>query len=328
MTVHHFSSADSGAPSLGGTAGSLKNLLKACLVGTAGVAYGSVASAGWDLVWESGNNAAFQSLSEDGNCYPNNPVYQIQDDGTLTGGNNEAHLTMWETNTALNTGTGCVPTNAVAPQACGLRHSGSGVPWDIVCDERTVYIFIGWYSSTQYADGFGFGDFKSILAVDSYGAFVSGRNVYNNSSNPGSLWDNNVGYAVQNIAPTALTTNGTGGYRSSWVLRSYDGNYPACPLGVYVWGPNFTYPNAISGGGWLTPNWVYEFAPANQVSTTTPRGSLRGVYRLDNNFNNTGDAQYQPALPPELAGRTMWRSPAMGNKSPGQVVWLDVTGPW
>jgi hypothetical protein len=81
MTTRVFYSTDSGAPVLDGTAGSLVNVLKTCLVGTAGIAYSGKPACGWTAPYVGTNKVALRNDTSSG---ATGQYFRI-DDGTGDG---------------------------------------------------------------------------------------------------------------------------------------------------------------------------------------------------------------------------------------------------
>lgn len=347
MTISHFSSADSGAPVLNNAAGCLKSLLKKCLIGTAGIAYGTTPSQpGWSIVAEATNSIAFKSTDPNATGI----IFQIKDDGTQTT-SSEAHLTSWETLTGIDTGTNRSPTVAELANGCNIRHANqssnsTGVfSWDIVCDSRTVYIFIDWYdpvATTEiYQESSGFGDFNSFVGGgDPYGAFVYGRMTGNDATNTGSmLGPENYWFYAACTTGTFHTYTGMKG--APRLARNYLGNAVSMPFGVMGMGAGsppstsvnsnmtllpFTYPSLASNGGLFTPVYITEI----MSGTENFRGIFRGLYLLQGGPIPNATAQFSPPPPASMPGRAFWRTRLMNNNGAGQrnQGWLDVTGPW
>src|SRR5690606_21289348 len=112
MATHtrYFRWDDASAPTLSGTAGSLLELLRACLVGTDGVAYGSgeneKLAAGWTEEFTGTNVAVFRNSLAAGGT---GDYFRIDDNGIAVGGAREAMLTAYNTMSDIDTGTGLMP---------------------------------------------------------------------------------------------------------------------------------------------------------------------------------------------------------------------------
>lgn len=131
-TTRSFRWDDASAPALSGTAGALAAILKQCLVGVAGVAYGSKASAGWTVAFEDigANKIVFRNALAAGGtgCY-----LRVDDSNAQY-----AIIQCYESMSDIDTG--------VSPAASAVRYipksnaaSAAARLWVICADERTVY---------------------------------------------------------------------------------------------------------------------------------------------------------------------------------------------
>lgn len=179
MTVYMYDSRDASAPQLTRTAGSLASILKACLVGTGGTAYGSKASAGWTTTIDNTNTILLRNDSTDGS----GRYFRIKDDGlqengqsvadyqtaTITGANNYTDIntltipfprTISGDNQHSSTYYGCTIFKTSANNGTDNR------PWRIVADNRTCYLFIGINEGTNTS--------ITAMTMPSYGLKVYG----------------------------------------------------------------------------------------------------------------------------------------------------------
>lgn len=161
-TVRYFRWDDPGAPSLTGEVGSLTNLLRKCLVGAGGVAYGSKEAAGWseEFVGAATNVAVFKnSLSAGGSeC-----CVRVNDNAPSGSDAREAVAVVYEAMTDIDNGIN--PLTGVWFRKSGTTSSAAR-PWLIVADGRTAWLF-GWNNGEAFGEIYatsliGFGD----LAVD------------------------------------------------------------------------------------------------------------------------------------------------------------------
>ena len=131
-TTCSFRWDDALAPALSGTAGALASILKQCLVGVAGLAYGSKASAGWTVAFEDigTNKIVFRNALAAGGtgCY-----LRVDDSNAQY-----AIIQCYESMSDIDTG--------VSPAASAVRYipksnaaSGASRLWVICADERTAY---------------------------------------------------------------------------------------------------------------------------------------------------------------------------------------------
>lgn len=180
-TVRYFRWDDPGAPSLTGEVGSLTNLLRKCLVGTAGVAYGSKASAGWSeqFTGTASNIAAFRNSTAAGGsgCY-----VLVNDNGPGAAGARESRITAYAAMTDINTGTQPTTTHYFRKSSA---LSSAARPWVVVVDELTAWLFVHtngdaatFAQNTSFA---GFGDYDPLVST-SYRYFTLGRTTENQSS--------------------------------------------------------------------------------------------------------------------------------------------------
>lgn len=179
--VRYYRYDDAGAPSIEGKVGSLTNLLRKCLVGTGGTAYGSKPSAGWTEAYTGTNIAVFRNSVADGGsgCY-----VRVNDNAPAGGGGaREATINVYGNMTGINTGTSPLKTVYARKSATA---DAVARKWLIVADARTAWLYIwetgdGSYAGTAYDVSFnGFGDFASIHTTTAR-YFNMGRIDANNS---------------------------------------------------------------------------------------------------------------------------------------------------
>lgn len=224
-TVRYFRWDDPGAPSLTGEVGSLTNLLRKCLVGTAGVAYGSKASAGWseEFVGAATNTAVFKNNETErgsGCCV------RVQDDGSGTAGAREAVLNIYAAMTDINTGSlGSVSTY--------FRKSATlnsvARPWLVVSDGRTAWVhswLIGDSSSYSYDNSTsGFGDTSSFLPDENTNRyFIAGRKI-ENSALGGS--QEAFGRSANSSALQVARESGAGMTNGTYLINPFTVTYQA-----------------------------------------------------------------------------------------------------
>ena len=168
MSFNFFKSTDASAPVLNGQSGSLLGLLRALLVGTAGIAYGTKASAGWTEPFTGINKAIF--LTPDGACY-----YRVLNDNSQggTNGSSQAVVRGAEGATDVDTLVDPFPTVAqVANDLCVWRASSDTTatarPWQAVVTPGLLMLTIsndgtssdlhlmGAYSANQAANAWAY----------------------------------------------------------------------------------------------------------------------------------------------------------------------------
>lgn len=146
-TTRIYRSTDTGAPTLTGEVGSMYALLRACLVGTSGIAYGTgpneKAAAGWSVAYSdpSGNKIALQNSVAEGGT---GMVLRIDDNGSGSAGAREALCAVYSSMSDIDTGNDRTPASAVVSVGSVWRKSntlnGTARAWTIVADELTVYV--------------------------------------------------------------------------------------------------------------------------------------------------------------------------------------------
>ena len=122
-----FSASDAGAPVLTADPGSLKTLLKACLV----TGYGSKQALGWQMAFESTdkNSAAFKSAD------PTSSGFYFKINNSATG---TAKLSAYQTMTDINTGSNeLVVDNSYSLKASAWKLIGHSKAFILLCDVST-----------------------------------------------------------------------------------------------------------------------------------------------------------------------------------------------
>ena len=276
MTVNIYKSNDASAPTLNGTAGSLVNVLYACLV----TGYGSKGAAGWAREFTGTNKAAFRASS--GNRFR----LLVDDTGTQ-----EARLVAYETMTDVDTGTNPFPTTAQLSGGIFCRKSNTADAttraWMVVASDVMVYVFIDsgsastdWSAAPTAANlsgCFGFGDFVSYKSGDTYNTIIFGAVATSTS----------VGQMANKSQQNGFTS-----ISGHWVARPYTGvaGSAVCAkcgilsqntgsvIGVSSsWGP---YPDPITGGLLVSPLGVAEAGASGFLL----RGVLPGLWEPMHNL--------------------------------------------
>lgn len=269
----YYAHTDSGAPVLTGQQGSLKDLLKKILVGTAGIAYGTggsqKSSLGWTVEFESTDKAVFK-----GELTSTQMLLRIDDSGSGAGSYREAFVVGCESATSVDALTDRFPTTAQFSSGIVWRKSqnvnSTAVPWWMWGDGKTFYLMVNYYGS-QYAALFAFGDFVSAKAGDGYNCMVVGGSAVNNS---GTIPQTFAASAL-NVAVTSYTNT------AAYAARSHDQITKSVALGyTFPWAANIlppgasnfgpAYPASIVSGLLLAPIFVHE--------VSMPRGRCRGAH--------------------------------------------------
>jgi hypothetical protein len=174
-TVRFFRHDDVGAPVLAGVAGSLVTLLRACLVGSGGIAYGGTPSAGWSESFAGSlpNVAVFRNSIAAGGC---GCFVHVDDAGPGAAGAREARARVYANMTDIATGVSDTGVQFVRKSSA---LSSTARKWLLAADERTFWLYI-WEtgdSSSGWGDTsiLGAGDYDAIDAGGIYRYFILGR---------------------------------------------------------------------------------------------------------------------------------------------------------
>lgn len=265
-----YAYTDTGAPTLSGTKGSLKDLLKAILVGSSGIAYGTGGAArpslGWSIEYESTAKAIFKGAARGTGM-----MLRVDDDGPGAGSYREAFVRGCEGATDVDTPVYMFPTTAQLTQGQVWRKSnalsGMAVPWRLWGDDIGFYLMIDWYGSPNCGLVLA-GDIYSLKNVDDYAFIVGGGNTVNLAS------------IVPDILFGVPLSQVQGGvYTSLVIAQSYDGISKSSLVGVSSNGiyakfgsTGVGYPAAVNAGMLLSHIEVHEL--------NMYRGILRGCYNL------------------------------------------------
>lgn len=310
-TVRYFRHDDVGAPTLTGEVGSLTNLLRKCLVGVAGIAYGSKPSAGWteEFIGAAANIAVFRNNEAEGGC---GCCVRINDNAAGTGGPREAQVLVYAAMTDVNAGT-------LGTAATWFRKSATANTtarkWLVVADERTAWVY-SFETGDSGANNFwdtslhGFGDIDSSYAPeDGNRYFVLGRSSQNN--NGGGQMDCFSGQQIFSDSLQVAKFNGLASpERCVFIMlpgASFGGSNPAMPV-------------TISGD--LVFVGLPLFFPASKVL----RGALRGLSLAMTRVEGLADGELVPGSTSEVLVCGMASSWANLNSAFGASI--DTVGPW
>ena len=248
IPVTLYTSEDANAPRLTHAAGSLKTVLKACLV----TGYGSKPAAGWQAAFEENNKIALRSAD------PKSPQSLIRIDNTAAG------YTDVQVYTAMS---GLDAGEAVFAQPQRLHVSDPSYKtrkwWLVACPRGFAFFGEGRYGGCRYLY---FGDFPTLAAGDNgnmvcFGAFGGGF--------------------TNHIVPAGFNTSGRGSAYLPALLKSYDGLtrgataiLHSAAAALYNSSNYFAdYPSPVSGGFSAFPVFIME----NSNNRRVPRGLLPGV---------------------------------------------------
>lgn len=247
MTITVYQSTDADAPVLTKEAGTLKTVLKACLV----TGYGATPGKGWNALFEGTNKIALQSsdISSSG-CV-------IRIDDTLTTG--LAMISTYHSMTDIDTGTGLF---SEANHSISKAYQGANTdsrPWTVIADEKRFYLFTNFYETGNYHnDGLFFGDFTSYLPTDNFNCLlVADNNTAVHSRNPfirnGEIYC--AADASQLNAMTKMHLSSIGDVSSNQ-------------------GGTWTYPSTVTNGFCMFPAYIRE----NYAASYDYRGVMPGLY--------------------------------------------------
>jgi len=318
-TVRYFRFDDPGAPQLSGTVGSLTNLLRTCLVGTNGVAYGGKPSAGWTeaFIGAAPNIAVFRNNQAEGfsGCW-----VRINDNAPGTGGAREAYLNVYASMTDVDTGQQGTRTYYARKSA-----SADTTPrnWMLVADGGTAWLYT--WATGDYA-GYGvdgniilFGDYESIAATGAYRYCASGRGYEGYSSGDGCpevfafVYTNgrmNISNSMQ-IGPVT----GVGDVLSARLVMPHLGYSTSSTVGSSGWP---SAPNAAGNRGFMDGPFIYSQAGL--------AGRMRGLHVPFEQLY----AEPHGALVPGSTNLRVVRANYGGNwdDSSHAALALDCGGPW
>lgn len=277
-----YRSTDASAPTLGPGAGGLIGVLRACLVGTAGVAYGSKSSAGWTEPFTSvGDVAVFRNSSSTGTG-----AYFRFDDSN-TSGNRPVSFRGYATMSNLSTG-----TKATAARYTHRAHNSSGatnLSWLVIADEQTCY-FTCWQSggTSNNPNPSMIGDIESYQTADAYRYAVMGCLTSSTNSMTYLRMDIDATYTNLGVASPAATDLGLsfGSDYTGTTGSSPHAIIMPCVSGGRIIGSSYlpADPSASGAGNLAVPAYVGR--------GLVIRGRLRGVYLplkcVTTGFTNAG----------------------------------------
>lgn len=268
-----YKSSDASAPVLNGVAGSLISVLDACLVN----GYTGKTAAGWAKPYSGTNLAAYRAATGA------MQYLRVDDSAPNTASlGREARVCGYETMTAISTGTGLFPTTAQSANGLFVRKasyaSATAVPWVIVADAKTFYMFIAAPEFVGYS-AFMFGEFCSLGGgSDAYRSILIARNVEQVSTANGvSVADDNLNdlaVFTANIAGHYTPRSFAGGLQLAQNVGKH-GNAAHSAVTLAGIAP---YPNPVDGGLYLSQVWLHE-VPATGANSVL-RGRLRGFWHF------------------------------------------------
>lgn len=309
--IRYYRWDDAGAPTLSGTVGSLTALLRACLVGTAGVAYASKPSAGWteEFIGAAANIAVFKNSAADGGC---ECMVQVNDNAVGAGLAREARVVVYATMSNISTG-----TNGTAPLWINKSATASTLArkWFVVADARTAWVYAfdtGEGTWGGNASLLGFGDLESKLPASSANRYFCTGRQYENQ-NPGAQ---GLGWCTVAEVASLQVANPTG---TTAPVAAYGITTPfvgSRPIGSSVMGPGAD----PETGDYLLQRYPPLFNGYKYI------GLLRGLYIPFGNFQ----ALTQGAFVPGSTSMVVVRGNTNNNNNDFFVfnAAVDAVGPW
>ena len=252
-----YRSTDTGAPQLTGTAGSLKTVLKACLV----EGYGSQPALGWEMKYEDNTTGVFKSKD------PKSPnaALQVKNSEKFV-----ADLAMMIEPSGLD-----AARKIATQQSRRFQYQRSGLAsnkWILVGHSRAfVLVLAGYYKSRMLW----FGDFPSLAVGDTGNCAL----LY---SSDGTA--NMIGSGQSYQAPYIIGSSSGGNGRVT-LAKSYNGlslgsNDSALSSLCSAW-TRAVFPDVITNGLAISECYINE-----SIESRFPlRGLLPGLYCCANNLN-------------------------------------------
>jgi len=167
MTVRVYQFDDVSAPQLTGEAGKLIDILRACLV----TGYGSQVAAGWTEEFTGTNQVVFKNGTGSSGSY-----FRLLDDGTMAAGAREAQMWMYDTMSAISTGTNVSPsanTNNFFRKSATLDTTIRF--WRVIASEKAVHVLLASGEIDNYWQWHSFGDYALFNPTYGSPAFLIAR---------------------------------------------------------------------------------------------------------------------------------------------------------
>lgn len=315
-TVRIYRWDDAGAPTLSGQVGAMNAVLRACLVGTAGIAYGAKPSAGWTEAFAgtAANITVFRNNPADGAsaCY-----VRVNDNAPGAGGAREVRLTVYGAMTDINTGTAATSSPWVRKSSTA---DSTARKWIVIADGLTAWVHLyGFGSSLGAGDGYdttfcGFGDYACVAPSNAYRYFCMGRLSENSNFGGDILAFHSSGFSNKSAAFTVQALDGIAGViQPSISLPLYTSDGGAGGL-AYP-----TPPHAISGDTYFRSN------PEIRDGLTL-LGRLRGLRIPFQNIMAATDGADYPGFTGQVVAKTRISTSSNSNYHVGLVI--DSVGPW
>lgn len=258
--VSLFKSTDEGAPKLTASAGSLKTLLKACLVS----GYGDKQPLGWEMPFEQGNVAVFRSKSPESNRH----FLRIDNNAVRT-----ALMRAYIAMSNIDTGTGAFHYPNSYEKFGYIESSRSANDnWWLVGHEHGFVLLVGSINKNGTSLFF-FGDVPSLIPND------TGNTLYYSNSNS---YDYLHGRVLPYITGSSDSTDPK--FAKSWLGSEQMASLSFNSLCAHA-GLGAAYPDKISGGLMAAEIWLYERI-GNELCL---RALLPGLLRCQNDLRVLAD---------------------------------------
>lgn len=233
--MRYYSSLDAGAPQIANANGSLAAVLRACLVGTAGVAYGSKAAAGWTEPYATASSISVFKQGAGGN----NRILRVVDNGVQADLNyRRVNVRGYEAMTAISTGTGAFPTTGQISgngPNFGYRYQSidpAYTPqWNLYASSSFFHLLVDTNYPTNFWSMMSFGTFFSEKVGDIYNdvLMASPNNAYSawqgySSGAADGVWVARSDNAVAGAKPGVFYTGAKN--VSSYIGYGNDTQYP------------------------------------------------------------------------------------------------------
>lgn len=264
MAVTVYKSTDNLAPILTGLAGTLIDVLDACLVN----GYGTQPAAGWTKPFSDTNKAVFRQGTGSSQLYlrldDTNPIF------TMSIG--------YETMSSVDVGTGTFPSiRSTLPTGVFWNKSNVGTSasrtWIVVANERAFYL---WINTSNQTTPFGltnlyfFGDIKSYKTVDAYKVLIEGSTTSTDISNM-YLLDTAGQVLAGHYMPRPYTQIG-----STTAVNGVGKHSDVSRCGSVIGQGSLTYPDPINSNLILSPIWIHETASSSSIRGILPGGWAPG----------------------------------------------------
>lgn len=271
MTATIYRSSDASAPVLSGTAGTLVNVLDACLVN----GYGAKAAAGWAKAFSSTNIAAYRAAT-------GSRMYLRVDDTSAQ----EARISGFESMSGASAGTGQYPNSAQLPGGLFVRKSetsdATARPWVVVATGTCFYFLVQSNSSdwtvatttTNLSGQFFFGDLISYKPGDLYHSLIIGATA--TGTDRGNLGNIQKSMSFTAISGHYMPRNHLQIGGSIQVAKVIISDFSTAYTVIGAASSYPVFPDSVSGGMLLSPLVIVEGSDGG--TRFAVRGLLPGLW--------------------------------------------------